>query len=164
RYDGARGLTWSPDNQRVFYSHVSGAVPHIWTMTVGGADRRELVSEGQSTWPAISPDGRTLVFVSSRGDRVGIWRAEADGSQARLLTNVIDAIFLRFAPDGRNVYFVSSMDGAPSTYRVSIEDGSVTLAARFLDRSAVSPDGRLLAGIYRETVASPFSLGVLEAT
>ena len=163
RYDGAGGMDWFPDGRRVVYAHVSGTSRQIWTMTPDGADRRELVSEGVSAWPAISPDGRTLIFSSSRGDQVGLWRAEPDGNQARLLTKVIDATYVTVAPDGKSVYFASSMDGAPATYRVPIDGGSPAVVAHFFDRAGVSPDGRMLAGLYRETPRSAFSLGVLDA-
>jgi Tol biopolymer transport system component len=163
RYDGGRGLTWSPDGRRVLFSRVTGGISRIWTMAADGTHARELVSEGLSAWPAISPDGRILVFTSSRGNQIGVWRAEADGSQARLLTAVIDATFLTFAPDGKSVYFASSKDGPPSTYRISIDGGSPSLVASFFDRPGLSPDGGLLAGIYRETPTASVSLGILDA-
>jgi len=163
RYDGARGMAWSPDGRRVFYSHVTGALQQIWTMAADGTDRRELISEGASVWPAISPDERTLVFASTRGDQIGLWRSETDGSNARLLTRVLDPSFVAFAPDGKSVYFASAMAGAAATYRVSIDGGNPTLVAPFFDRPGLSPDGRLLAGIYRETPTSALSMGVLDA-
>ena len=161
RYDGAWGLTWSSDSARILYSRISGTQRQIWSMATDGSDQRELITEGSSTWPALSPDGHTLAFASTRGDQMGIWRADADGTNARILSVVTDAAFLVFARDGRSLYFTSSMQGAPATYRLSIEGGSPALVAPLFERAAVSPDGRQLAGVYRENVRTGMSLGIL---
>ena len=89
---------------------------------------------------------------------MGIWRADADGTNARILSVVTDAAFLVFARDGRSLYFTSSMQGAPATYRLSIEGGNPALVAPLFERAAVSPDGRQLAGVYRENVRTGMSL------
>jgi Tol biopolymer transport system component len=92
---------------------------------------------------------------------MGIWRADADGTNARILSVVTDAAFLVFARDGRSLYFTSSMQGAPATYRLSIDGGSPALVAPLFERAAVSPDGRQLAGVYRENARTSMSLGIL---
>ena len=128
-------------------------------MAADGSDQRELITEGSSAWPALSPDGHTLAFASTRGDQMGIWRADADGTNARILLVVTgtDAAFLVFARDGRSLYFTSSMQGAPATYRLSIEGGNPALVAPLFERAAVSPNGRRLCGAWIE---KPFGTGM----
>jgi Tol biopolymer transport system component len=163
RYDGALGLAWFPDGSRILYSKVSGTSRQIWTMAADGTDQREAITEGASTWPAVSPDGRTLVFASERDGQFGIWRADADGGNARRLALVTDASFVVFARDGQSVYFTSSMQGAPATYRLPVDGGTPTLVASLFERANVSPDGRRLAGIFRENPRAPLSLSILSA-
>jgi Tol biopolymer transport system component len=65
------------------------------------------------------------------------------------------------APDGRQVYFKSLMEGSPATYRLSIDGGTPVLVSSAFERAAPSPDGRLLAGMYR--TASGLGIGILNA-
>jgi Tol biopolymer transport system component len=163
RYDGAWGLAWLPDASRILYSKISGTRRQIWSMAPDGTEQRELITEGASSWPALSPDGRTLVFVSARDNQMGIWRADADGTNNRLLSLVTDATFLVFARDGRSVFFTSSMQGPPATYRLSIDGGTPKLVASLFERASVSPNGRELAGIFRENPRAPLALSILNA-
>jgi Tol biopolymer transport system component len=55
------------------------------------------------------------------------------------------------------------MQGAPATYRLSLSGGNPTLFAPLFERAGVSPDGRFLAGVYRENARAGLSLGVLDA-
>ena len=89
-------------------------------------------------------------------------RSDADGGDARLLTKVADATHLAIGPDC-SVYFTSGMRGGPATYRVGLDGGEPALVAAFLERAAVSHDGRLLAGPYREAAGAPLVLGVIDA-
>ncbi|HUE87893.1 MAG TPA: hypothetical protein VMO26_17610 [Vicinamibacterales bacterium] len=94
------------------------------------------------------------------GDQGGIWRMNADGSDRRLIGDALDASYLEIAPDGRTVYYTSSRQGPSSTWRIPIEGGTPTLVMSQFDRAAVSPDGRLLAGVLR--AESSLSLAVVE--
>jgi Tol biopolymer transport system component len=77
---------------------------------------------------------------------------------------VTDPTSLVMAPDGRSLYFTTSKAGTPATFRLSIEGGEPALVARLFERAAPSPDGKLLAGLYRADLQSPLTLGVLDAT
>jgi len=72
-----------------------------------------------------------------------------DGTDVRLLTHLGRPSWVSVTPDGRFVVCASlgNAGSAAATWRVSIEGGEPTLIAPGIDRPAVSPDGRSLAGI-----------------
>ena len=163
RYDGAWGVAWMPDSRRFVFARSVQGQRTLWSAAADGSDPRQLTSEGTAGWPAVSADGRSLVYFGDRGADNGIWRSDTDGSHPRLLAKVADASSIVFAPDQKNVYFTSSTGGAPATYRLSVDGGEPTVVAPLFERAGVSHDGRLLAGVYRESPRAPIALGVIDA-
>jgi Tol biopolymer transport system component len=161
RFDGARGMAWTPDGSRIYYSKFTGRTTDIWSMKADGSDAQDVVSGDYSASPSISPDGRTLVFAGTIGPDTGIWRAAVDGTSPRLIAAVPDPRFVIIAKDGRTVFFTASIGGAPGTYQVPIDGGAPTLFAPLFERAAASPDGQLLAGVYRANPTAQFALAVL---
>ena len=161
RYDGLGGVAWSSDGRRIFFGTQLQASRQIWMMEADGSGRREFVAESPSLWPRASPDGKTVVFFGSRGTERGIWRIDANGSGRRLLAAVPDASHITFSPDNRTIFFTSLLQGSPSTWSLSADGGTPTLVAPRLERAAVSPDGRYLAGAYRNSPSDPYSMAVL---
>ncbi len=164
RTSGAHGVAWSPAEPRIFYVKLVGSRLQVWTMAADGSDQREVVEDVRPGGIAVSLDGKSVVYVAERDGSVGIWRAGSDGSDPRRLAEVTDPTSLVLAPDGRSLYFTSSKAGTPATFRLSIEGGEPALVARLFERAAPSPDGKLLAGLYRADLQSPLTLGVLDAT
>jgi Tol biopolymer transport system component len=162
RYDGASGVVWMPDGARFVFGRPVQGQRTLWSAAADGSDPRQLTDEGTAAWPAVSPDGRTLVFFGARGADSGIWRSGADGGHPHLLANVADASSIMFAPDQNSVYFTSSTRGAPATYRLSVDGGEPAVVVPLLERAAVSHDGRLLAGVYREHARAPLTLGIVD--
>ena len=70
-----------------------------------------------------------------------------DGSEPRLLAHLPRPSWLSVTPDGQSVVSASLGDAEPATWRVPFDGGEPTLIAAGIDRPAVSPDGRFLAGI-----------------
>ena len=128
---------------------------------VDGSDKRELITDGAVGWPAVSPDGRSLAFVGSRGDRAGIWRSAIDGTAAQLVAAVIGAQHLMFAPDGRSLFFDAPLAGQTTTYRLPLDGGTPQAVPANINRAGVSPDGTMLAGVYRRDERSPVELGIV---
>ena len=87
------------------------------------------------------------MFVSNRDGQTGVWRMNVDGSDPRLLAHLPRPSWLSVTPDGQFVVCASLGDAEPATWRVPIDGGKPTLIAAGIDRPAVSPDGRFLAGI-----------------
>jgi Tol biopolymer transport system component len=72
-----------------------------------------------------------------------------DGSGAKLLAHLPRPSWLSVTPNGEFVVFASVGEAgtATATWRVPVEGGAPTLIAAGIDRPAISPDGRFLAGI-----------------
>jgi len=133
----------------------------LWRMARDGSDKREVVASGAVGWPAVSPDGRTLAFVGTRDDNIGVWRSGIDGASAVLLAPVVGADSLKFSPDGRWLYFTAPLAGQLSTYRISIDGGKPELVGPLVNRAGISPDGTMLAGVYRRDERAFVELGIV---
>ncbi len=159
--DGRYGLAWSADGRRVYFGGATRDHRELWSMAPDGSDRQQLPVDGQSISPAPSPDGTFIAFFGDRSGEAGIWRAGPSGNDARLLAAVSDPSYLTMSPDGRWVYFTSSMSGVASTWRVPSAGGAPAVVAPGLERAAVSPDGRFLAGVYAASPTAALALGIL---
>src|SRR5262249_53515161 len=128
-----------------------------------GSQREMLTREGVNVWPASAPDGKTIAFVSNRDGQTGIWAMAVDGSHTRLLAHLARPTWLSITPDGRSVVFASLTQTESSTWSVPIDGGQPTMLAAGLDRPAVSPDGRSIAGVHttddgqQELVVAPLA-------
>jgi Tol biopolymer transport system component len=147
RYDGLLGIAPLKDGRFVISTGERGN-SQLAILDRTGATRQTLTREGTNMWPAVSPDDMTIVFVSNRDGQTGVWRMNIDGSEPTLLAHLPRPSWLSVTPDGRYVVCSSLGDTEPSAWRVPITGGGQpTLIAPGIDRPAVSPDGRFLAGI-----------------
>jgi eukaryotic-like serine/threonine-protein kinase len=146
RYDGLLGVAPLNDGRIVVTTGERGNA-QLAILDRDGAGRQMLTREGTNTWPAVTPDGRTLVFVSNRDGQTGIWAMSVDGSSPRLLTHLARPSWVSVTPDGRFVVCASLGQAEPATWRVPIGGGEPAMLAPGVDRPAVSPDGKTLAGI-----------------
>ena len=161
RLDSSRGLAWTADGSRLVFSRVIAGKSSIASMRTDGGDIREIVNDESAAWPAVSPDGKTLVYFAARGQQIGVWRSDIEGGNIKLLAQLPDANGIVFARDGAGVFVSSSVLGPPAVLHVPIGGGEPRPIAVRLDRPALSPDGKLLAGTYREQPGGPVSLSVL---
>lgn len=157
------GIAWNAEGSRIFYMKVEASDLQLWSVAADGSDAREVVRGVASSGIDATRDGEWIVYGAVRDGADGIWRARPDGSAPQLLAAVVNPSAIALSPDGRTVYFTSSKDGPSSTYRIPISGGAPTLVARGLYRAGVSPDGRLLAGVYRPEQTAALSLGVIDA-
>jgi Tol biopolymer transport system component len=146
RYDGLLGVAPLQDG-RIVVSTGERGNSQLAMLDRTGSSRQTLTREGTNLWPAVSPDSSTIVFVSNRDGQNGIWRMNVDGSEPRLLAHLPRPSWLSVTPDGQFVVCASLGDAETATWRVPIGGGQPTLIAPGIDRPAVSPDGRFLAGI-----------------
>jgi Tol biopolymer transport system component len=72
-----------------------------------------------------------------------------DGGAARLLAHLSRPSWLSVTPDGQYVICaaIGESESVVGTWKIPMEGGQPTLVASGIDRPAVSPDGRSLAGI-----------------
>ena len=146
RYDGLLGVAPLDDGRLVVSTGERGN-SQLAILDRTGASRQALTREGTNLWPAVSPDQKSIVFVSNRDGQTGVWRMNVDGSDPRLLAHLPRPSWLSVTPDGQFVVCASLGDAEPATWRVPMAGGQPTLIAPGIDRPAVSPDGRFLAGI-----------------
>ncbi|MEO5894925.1 MAG: protein kinase [Vicinamibacterales bacterium] len=161
---GSGGVAWSHDGTRILYVKPVGGELQIWTMAADGSDARELITKAGAAGIAVSPGGEWIAFGADREGASGIWRSRPDGSSPSLLAAVADPAYLAISADGRQLYFTSRMDGSPATYRLSIDGGTPALVTPLLERAVPSPDGRLLAGIYKPSTDAGLAIGIIDAT
>jgi Tol biopolymer transport system component len=163
RYDGLLGIAPLADGRTIVSAGERGNT-QLALLDREGNGRRILTRDGTNLWPAVTPDGTTVVFVSNRDGQTGIWRMNVDGSDSRLLSHLTRPSWVSVTPDGRFVVCASVGDAesaAVATWRLSIDGGEPTMIAAGIDRPAVSPDGRLLAGINVAPGASRLTLVVM---
>ncbi|HEX8098529.1 MAG TPA: winged helix-turn-helix domain-containing protein [Pyrinomonadaceae bacterium] len=149
-YDGANGLSWTPDG-RIIYATRTGNDQNLWVTDADGSNQKQLTSNsGINRQPAVSPDGRYIAFVSNRSGRQHVWRIDADGSAPRPLTNGVNDTEPTFSPDARWVVYKSYTSGIPTLWRVPVSGGEpLRLTDRISAMPTVSPDGKLVACGYR---------------
>jgi Tol biopolymer transport system component len=162
RYDGLLGVAPLADGRTIVSSGERGNT-QLALLAREGNGRQILTREGTNLWPAVTRDGSTVAFVSNRDGQTGIWRMNVDGSGARLLAHLPRPSWLSVTPDGRFVICASIGDDGSTvaTWRVSLDGGEPTQVAAHIDRPAVSPNGRLLAGIRVAPGASRLTLVML---
>jgi Tol biopolymer transport system component len=157
RYDGLLGVAPLKDG-RIVVSTGERGNSQLAILDRTGGTRATLTRDGTNLWPAASPDGSTIVFVSNRDGQTGVWGMHVDGSDQRLLAHLPRPSWLSVTPDGQYVVCASLGDAEPATWRVPIAGGQPTLIAAGIDRPAVSPDGRFLAGINVASTAAQLAL------
>ena len=143
KFDGAGGLSWTPDGKIVYVSGANGKVD-LWIMEANGTGQKQLTADaGNTRVPSVSPDGRYVVFMSDRAGTSHIWRIDIGGSNARQLTNGDGGWSPDCAPDGRWVFYLLRSGGLE---KVPIDGGDTV---QVLDKASrgvgVSPDGKWIA-------------------
>jgi TolB protein len=125
--------SWSPDGARIAFFSARGGNTDVWTVEVeSGALTRLTDERSLDTNPFYSPDGSRIAFVSDRSGRSEVWVMNADGSGQRRLTSVgAWGHFLRWTADGRGLVFRAEGAHEIRIYRVSVEDGELTVCPRW---------------------------------
>jgi TolB protein len=76
---------------------------------------------------------------------------DADGGNLKQLTEGPGDFIARSSPDGRWVVFPSARSGSTRLWKVSIDGGEpVRITDKFTEAPIVSPDGSLIACVFRE--------------
>ena len=144
-------LAWTAD-KRIVYSSNEGGHVDIWIANSDGSDRKQLTTNGGIT-PVVTPNGDYIVFVSPRENGKAVWRMKFDGSNPTRLSNGPSDAFPSVTPDGKWVIFTSTDGPKPTLWKVPIDGGSpVQVMEHAAIFAAVSPDGKLLAYTYPQSV------------
>ncbi len=153
----ARSVTFAPDGKLV-YSANDG---DIWTINRDGSEQRQLTSNSSTNFsPRLSPDGQYVFFASNRTGSNQVWRMNADGSNQIQLTKSEGGYPRLVTSDGKWVYFESGLH--ETLWQVATDgseerqvSGNTALLATF------SPNGRLVAYVYRDADGQQTRIGVL---
>jgi serine/threonine protein kinase len=165
RVDGFRGLVWTHDN-KIVYRTLANGNPNIWMMNSDGTGNRQLSNDAnQNLDPTVTPDGRYIVWSSSPGDNRNIWRMELDGGSPTQLTNGSGEWFPQFTPDGKWLVYQTMGTREITRFLKKVPlDGSAS-SMKLTDKAsfapALSPDGKLIACIYRPQAGAPNKIAVI---
>lgn len=162
-YDGSYGLSWTPDN-KLLYTLEAGGEQNLWLTDLDRNAPRQLTSHaGFNEQPAVAPDGRYIVFVSNRSGRRHLWRIDIDGKHPLELTHGREDTEPSFTPDGKWVVLTSYLPAVGSRiFRVAIDGGEpVRLTENISAGAIVSPDGTLIACIYRTEASAPNKIAII---
>jgi len=148
RYDGAEGISWTPDGKIVFRSWAKGT-NDVWVVERDGSNLKQVMeNDPDASGLSVSPDGQYIVFSSRRGGDSDIWRTDIDGANAKQLTLGGDGSrFLpSISPDGKWVVYSFFSDLGPTIWKLPVDGGdSVRLSDKRARSQSISPDGKLIA-------------------
>ncbi|MCC2639104.1 MAG: protein tolB [Moraxellaceae bacterium] len=148
--------SWSSDGRQVAYVSFESGRPAIWVQPIGSRNRQKLTSfRGLNGAPAWSPDGKRMALTLSRDGNPEIYVMDIATQALTRVTNhyAIDTE-PRWLPDGSGLIFTSDRGGSAQIYRLTLADKSVkrlTFEGSYNGRGDISPDGRYLAMVHRES-------------
>ena len=121
------------------------------------APRLERVTRtsAMTNWPALSSDARLVAYVSDAGQdgtTPQIWIQQIGGTALRLTSGSHAYAHLSFTPDDTRIIFTATDESGPNLNEIPTLGGEPRLLQRGASRGVVSPDGRWLASIPRDTV------------
>jgi Tol biopolymer transport system component/predicted Ser/Thr protein kinase len=159
KYDGQRGVAWASGGKIVYGTRDWD----IWIMGEDGTNQRLLtIDEHSNNNPSVSPDGHTIFFESWRNGNWGIWRMGIDGSDVRMLTNGFWDRFPSCSPDGKWVLYQAFSPVKDAIWRVGADGGApVQWTSKLSGVPATSPDGKRIAGYYRDAWTSKAVVNVV---
>ena len=151
--------SWTPDH-KVVYERREGTKTLFMMLDPDGTNPKQLaVADRWADHVAISPDSRYIVYVSFKSGAAHLWRTTLDGNNLVQLTNSNwdNNDQPDFSPDGKWVFY-SKLGPEGGIWKVPITGGDpvqVLVNRDLAINPAVSPDGKALAYIYRDSSATP---------
>ncbi|MDQ4121383.1 MAG: protein kinase [Acidobacteriota bacterium] len=154
---------WTPDGRIVYHSNASGN-NDIWITNADGGNPKQLTANARvNQAPAVSPDGRYIVFHSDRAGVPHLWRMKLDGSDQQQLTNGASGEQnAQFSPDGRWIVY-RTIFGRATVWKIPADGGEpVQLTDKISRLPTISPDGKLVAYLFRPDDNAPWRVAVVQ--
>ena len=110
----ASGMSWSPDNKKLYYSRSSHKNPHwsfvhdIYVYDLEKDEEARLTFGKRAISPAVSPDGSRIAFVVNSDGTTNLAMTKVDGSDFKLITsyeNREQVYDPQWSPDGEHILF-----------------------------------------------------------
>jgi eukaryotic-like serine/threonine-protein kinase len=124
---------WSPDGKEIIFSSmavddpfVRGANIKLYAVNIASGQRREIDAGPDAVQPRWSPHGKRIAFWA-KGDKAqrDIWTVSPQGGDPVRVTNDPEVDWNPvWSPDGHYLYFISNRKGAPSLWRIPMEEAS----------------------------------------
>jgi Tol biopolymer transport system component/DNA-binding winged helix-turn-helix (wHTH) protein len=152
-------FSWTPDGKIVVANSIGSH--NLCLIDANGVVQKILTNDYHyNDYPAVSSDGRYIVFISDRTGTNNIWRVNSDGSDAKALTEGPLYSYPHINADGQSVIYHSGTPSKGTFWKVSIDGGDPMelnyKVPELMDASvAISPDGKQIAGFYKEALPTP---------
>jgi Tol biopolymer transport system component len=149
---------------KIVYGSTAGGGVDVWTMDIDGRNRKQLTVDPLiDLKPAVSPVDGSIIFVSKRTGAPHLWTMGAGGLNPRQLTNGNTESCPSISPDGTWVAY-TSIDDKPTLWKLPLDGGQPKqLTHNITWLPSISPDGKLIACLYRESEWQPFQLALVPA-
>ena len=160
-----RQVAWTPDSLKLIYSSNASGIDDLWIINADGSGSPKQLTSGSrvNRLPVVSPDGQYVVFLSDRSGNPHLWRMNIDGSDPRQLTSgELGEQAAQFSPDGRWIVYMTAQTNRRSAWKVPADGASppVRITEKESSYPSVSPDGKMIAYFYKQSVDSPSRIGV----
>lgn len=124
---------WSPDSKEIVFSSVlvadptsRGANSRLHAVNVATGQMREIPAGRDAVQPRYSPkELRIAYWGRNQSAQRDIWTVAPQGGDPVQVTNDAGLDWNPvWAPDGKFIYFISNRNGAPSLWRVPVDEAS----------------------------------------
>jgi TolB protein len=143
--------SYSPDGERIAYTHWDGHDDEIWTINTNGTGKFQVTNNGTNDLtPSYSPDAKKMVF-SGEDRNLGplftyavpeIYTIGVNGkNRVQLTNNATYDYYPDYSPDGRRIAFAGTGENDLGIYTISARRGGKTKVAEGYALS-YSPDGK----------------------
>ncbi len=109
---------------------------------------RQLTTEGNNYYPALSPDNSTIMFVSDRSGKFKIYTMDIYGEHEEILIDMDGGLFPSWSHDGTQIVFSAYVNGISQIFKADKNGENITRLT-FSNQDdqfpSFSPDGEYIA-------------------
>lgn len=180
RLHGDGGLSWSPDNSRIFFSQAEVSLTgnnyqDLYRYDLPGKSVKRLSKGLRASEPDLSPDGRKLLFITKTRNAqelalIDLSTVESSPeANPEIIKHYADTRLgsPRWAPDGKSILFIKTGNSGHSTLQIiNTADKNTQREILSTDRAILSaswsPDGKYV--IYTSDINGVYNLHSFDLT